>query len=119
MMLMPLRSALLHNLLEKCRLLIASGEHGRNGLGQIRRVRWSSHSAFNHDWISYIFSDYIKIIMTTTNIRIMEEIAENKLFKHIAAVSVCAQPVGPVKLTGQTGLHSTVRLKCMALCGST
>jgi hypothetical protein len=54
-----------------------------------------------------------------TKIRIMKEIAENKLFKHIAAVSVCAQPVGPVKLTGQTGLHSTVRLKCMALCGST
>jgi len=28
------------------------------------------------------FSDYIKIIMTATNIRIMEEIAENNLFKH-------------------------------------
>ena len=31
-MFMPLRSALLHNLLEECRLLIASGEHGRKGL---------------------------------------------------------------------------------------
>ena len=31
-MLRPLRSALLHNLPEECRLLIASGEHGRNGL---------------------------------------------------------------------------------------
>ena len=33
-MFVPLRSALLHNLLEECRPLIASGEHGRNGLGQ-------------------------------------------------------------------------------------
>ena len=40
-----------------------------------------------------------------TNIRIMEDIAENKLFRHIAEVSVCAQPVRPVQLTGQTGLH--------------
>ena len=51
----PLCSALLHNLLKECRLLVASGEHGRNGLGQIRRVRWVCHSAFNHDWINYIF----------------------------------------------------------------
>ena len=45
----PLRSALLHNLLEECRLLVASGEHGRNGLSQIRRIRWVCYSAFNHD----------------------------------------------------------------------
>jgi len=48
-MFMPLRSALLHNLPEECRLLIASGEHGRNGLSQIGRVREPCHSAFNHD----------------------------------------------------------------------
>ena len=53
-MLMPLRSALLNNLLDECRLLVASGEYGRNGLGQIRRVRWFSHSAFNRDKISSI-----------------------------------------------------------------
>ena len=53
-MLMPLRSALLNNLPEECRLLVASGEHGRNGLGQIRRVRGCCHSAFNHDKISSI-----------------------------------------------------------------
>ena len=60
-MLMPLRSALLHNLSKECHLLVSSGEHGRNGLGQIRRVRWARHSAFNHDWISYMILDY-KII---------------------------------------------------------
>ena len=38
-MFMPLRSALLHNLPEECRLLIVSGVHGRNGLSQIGRVR--------------------------------------------------------------------------------
>ena len=54
-MLMPLCSALLNNLPDECRLLIASGEHGRNGLGQIRRVRGCCHTSFNHDWISYIF----------------------------------------------------------------
>ena len=54
-MFMPLRSALLHNLPEECRLFVSSGEHGRNGLGQIKRVRWACHSAFNHDWIRYIF----------------------------------------------------------------
>ena len=54
-MFMPLCSALLHNLPEECHLLIASGEHGRNGLSQIGRVRRPCHSAFNHDWISYIF----------------------------------------------------------------
>ena len=48
-MLMLLRSALLNNLPEECRLLVASGEHGGNGLGQIRRVRGCCHSAFNHD----------------------------------------------------------------------
>ena len=53
-MLMPLRSALLNNLPEECRLLVASGEHGSNGLGQIRRVRGCCHSAFNHDKISSI-----------------------------------------------------------------
>ena len=51
-MLMPLRSALLNNLPEECRLLVASGEHGRTGLGQNRRVRGCCHSAFNHDRIS-------------------------------------------------------------------
>ena len=35
----PLCSALLHNLPKKCRLLVPSGEHSRNGLDQIRRVR--------------------------------------------------------------------------------
>ena len=54
-MLKPRRSALLHELTKKCSLLIAPGEHGRNGPGQLRRVRWFSHAAFNHDWISYIF----------------------------------------------------------------
>ena len=49
------RSALLHELTEECGLLVAPGEHGRNGLGQLRRVRWVSHSAFNHDRVSYIF----------------------------------------------------------------
>ena len=53
-MLMPLCSALLNNLPEECRLLVASGEHGCNGLGQIRRVRGCCHSAFNHDKISSI-----------------------------------------------------------------
>jgi len=43
----PLRSALLHNLTEECRLLVASGEHGRNGLSQIRRVRRVCHSDRN------------------------------------------------------------------------
>ena len=38
-MFMPLRSALLHNLLKECHLLVSSGEHGRNGLSQIRRAR--------------------------------------------------------------------------------
>ena len=54
MMFKPLRSALLHNLPEECRLLVASGEHGRNCLGQIRRVRGCYHSVFNHDKISSI-----------------------------------------------------------------
>jgi hypothetical protein len=48
------RSALRHELTEECRLLIAPSEHGRNGLGQLRRVRWFSHSAFNHDEVSSI-----------------------------------------------------------------
>ena len=48
-------SALLRDLTEGRCLLIASGEHGGNGLGQLRRVRWFSHSAFNHDRVSYIF----------------------------------------------------------------
>ena len=43
--------------------------------------------------------------MTATNIRIMEEIAENKLFEHDLEASVCAQPVRPGQPTGQTGLH--------------
>ena len=43
--------------------------------------------------------------MTSTNIRIMEEIAENKLFEHNLEASVCTQPVRPVQ---QTGLHGTV-----------
>ena len=46
---------LLNNLPEECRLLVAFGEHGRNGLSQIWRVRGCCHSAFKHDWISYIF----------------------------------------------------------------
>ena len=46
----------------------------------------------------------------------MEEIAENKLFEHDLEASVCAEPVRPVQLTGQTGPHATVRLKCMVLC---
>jgi len=54
-MVRPRRSALLHELTEECGLLVAPGEHGRNGLGQLRRIWWFSHSAFNHDWISYIF----------------------------------------------------------------
>ena len=48
------RSDLLHELTEKCGLLVAPGEHGRNGLGQLKRVRWFSHSAFNHDEVSSI-----------------------------------------------------------------
>jgi len=51
------------------------------------------------------YLDYIKIILTATNIRIMEEITENKLFRCIVEVSVCAQPVKSVQPTGQTGLH--------------
>ena len=43
--------------------------------------------------------------MTATNIQIMEEIAENKLFEHDLEASVYAQPVRPVAKTGQTGLH--------------
>ena len=43
--------------------------------------------------------------MTATNIRIIEEIAENKLFEHDLEASVCAEPVRPVQRTGQTGLH--------------
>ena len=46
--------------------------------------------------------------MTATNIRIMEEIAENKLFEHDLEATVCAQPaqpVRPVQETGETGLH--------------
>ena len=54
------------------------------------------------------YLDYIKIILTATNIRIMEEITENKLFRRIAEVSVCAQPVKSVQPTGQTGLHGTM-----------
>ena len=76
MRLRPRRSALLHELTEECGLLVAPGEHGRNGLGQLRRVRWFSlvapgehgrnglgqlrrvrwfsHSAFNHDKVSSI-----------------------------------------------------------------
>ena len=50
----PRRSALLHDLTEECRLLVAPGKNGRNGLSQIRGVRWVCHSAFNHDWVSYI-----------------------------------------------------------------
>jgi len=45
--------------------------------------------------------------MIATNIQIMEENAENKLFTHIAEVSVCAQPFRPVQLTG---LHGTVHV---------
>jgi len=51
------------------------------------------------------FFYYIKIIMTATNIRIMEEIAENKSFRHNFGASVCAQPVRLVQRTGQTGMH--------------
>ena len=43
--------------------------------------------------------------MTVTNIKIMEEIAENELFEHDLEASVCAQSVRPVQQTGQTGLH--------------
>ena len=50
----PRRSALLHKLTEECGLLVAPGEYGRNGLGQLRRVRWFSHSAFNPDEVSSI-----------------------------------------------------------------
>ena len=46
--------------------------------------------------------------MTATNIRIMKEITENKLFGHNLGAFVCAQPVRPVAKTGQTGLHGTV-----------
>jgi hypothetical protein len=53
-MLRSRRSALLHELTEECGLLVAPGEHGHNGLGQLRRVRWFSHSAFNHDEVSSI-----------------------------------------------------------------
>ena len=52
----------------------------------------------------------MKTIMTTTNIRVMEEIAENKSFRHNLGASVCAQPVRPVQRTGQTGLHGAVWL---------
>jgi len=43
--------------------------------------------------------------MTATNIRVMEEIAENKSFRHNLGASICAQPVRPVQRTGQTGMH--------------
>ena len=46
--------------------------------------------------------------MTATNIQIMKESAENKLFEHNLEASVCAKPVRPVQLTGQTSLHGTV-----------
>ena len=46
--------------------------------------------------------------MTATNIQIMKESAENKLFEHNLEASVCAKPVRPVKLTGQTSLHGTI-----------
>ena len=42
--------------------------------------------------------------MTATNIRTMEEIAENKLFEHNLEASVCAQPARPVCMA----LHGTV-----------
>jgi len=45
----PWHSGLLHDLTKERRLLVSSGEHGRNGLSQIRRVRGCCHSAFNHD----------------------------------------------------------------------
>ena len=48
------RSALRHKLTEECRLLVIPGKHGCNGLGQLRRVRWFSHSAFNYDEVSSI-----------------------------------------------------------------
>ena len=48
--------------------------------------------------------------MIATNIQIMEENAENKLFTHIAEVSVCAQTVRPMQVTGQTSLHGTVHV---------
>jgi len=48
--------------------------------------------------------------MTATNIRIMEEIAENKLFEHNLEACVCAQPVRPVAKTGQTGHHPEYKL---------
>ena len=45
----------------------------------------------------------------------MEEIAENQLFEHNLGVSVRAQPVRPVKPTGQTGLHGSARGLLLAL----
>ena len=50
--------------------------------------------------------------MTATDIRIMEESAENKTFERIVQGSVCInrsdrcnRPVRPVQPTGQTGLY--------------
>ena len=50
----PRHSALLHDLTEERRLLVAPRKHGRNGLGQIRRIRGCCHSALNHDKVSSI-----------------------------------------------------------------
>jgi len=77
--------------------------------------------------------------MTTTNIRIMEESAENKTFERVIKGSVCTnrsdrsawrcaaqlhgtvwldldKPVGPVAKTDQTGLHlETQKLSVLRL----
>ena len=50
----PWRCPLLHEPTKECRLLVAPSQHGRNGLSQIRRVRWFPHSASSHGWISTI-----------------------------------------------------------------
>ena len=50
--------------------------------------------------------------MTATNIRIMEEIAEDATFKPIVMCSACPKPIRPVPPTGQTGLYGTVPVRC-------
>ena len=69
----PWRCTLLHELTKELRLLVAPSQHGRNGLSQIRRVRWFHHSAFSHGWISPI------ILITKQST--MEECRKRKLNK--------------------------------------
>ena len=79
----PWRCPLLHELMKECRLLIAPSQHGRNGLSQIRRVRWFPHSAFSHGWISPI------ILITKQST--MEERRKRKLNQKARNLFFCNQ----------------------------